>query len=638
MSKRRTHRVGRLRFGRAIGLAAAVTVVVPSLAPAQIFGNPAALYPSSPTNSIVASLPSLVTDGTGTWLIAWRSGDTLGGTIGTDADILFARSTDGGVTWTGPAALNSNAALDVGDDSEPVLAYGAGTWLAVWHSDDTLGGTLGTDPDLLVSRSTDGGMTWTPPVPLNSDAATDGASDYDWLPTVTGDSAGTWVAAWRSGAPDAVSVSRSLDGITWSAPVTFVGTGGGLAPSVATDGAGTWIVTWHASGALGGSIGFDEDILFTRSTDGGSTWTPEAPLATNAATDSGDDQEPYVTTDGAGTWVAVWYSEDTLGGTIGGDRDVLVARSTDGGATWTDPAALNTNAATDDGSRDQGARVTADGTGAFVATWYSEDTLGGTLGTDYDVLLARSTDGGATWTNPAALSATALTDAAGDFGARTATDGEGTWVAAWLTDAFGGTVVLVATGARDRAVGVAARKLVVLDKLAAGGPAKTVFVSKDRSAPIQKGTGTFLDGIGLELHLAYADGSAAGEFVIPAGASDGTSGWDLNDVRVARYTNGLAPGGDTQARLAVLKPARVFKLVGRGLGDATFDVLAAGPPTPQAIGKVVTAYCVDNEAARICHCSAFPECSYKPIGVGTGAKLVCKGGLPDATCAALGSP
>ena len=57
-----------------------------------------------------------------------------------------------------------------------------------------------------------------------------------------------------------------------------------------------------------------------------------------------------VTTDGLGTWVAVWQSGDSLGGTIGWrDWDILVARSTDDGATWTAPVPLNTNAASDVG-------------------------------------------------------------------------------------------------------------------------------------------------------------------------------------------------------------------------------------------------------------------------------------------------
>ena len=40
-------------------------------------------------------------------------------------------------------------------------------------------------------------------------------------------------------------------------------------------------------------------------------------LNTNAASDSGQDDLPKVTTDGVGGWVAVWQSSDSLGATIG---------------------------------------------------------------------------------------------------------------------------------------------------------------------------------------------------------------------------------------------------------------------------------------------------------------------------------
>ena len=42
-----------------------------------------------------------------------------------------------------------------------------------------------------------------------------------------------------------------------------------------------------------------------------------------------------VTTDGVGNWLAVWRSTENLGGTIGTDQDILVSRSSDAGATWT---------------------------------------------------------------------------------------------------------------------------------------------------------------------------------------------------------------------------------------------------------------------------------------------------------------
>ncbi|MCJ7510059.1 MAG: glycoside hydrolase, partial [Dehalococcoidia bacterium] len=120
-------------------------------------------------------------------------------------------------------------------------------------------------------------------------------------------------------------------------------------------------------------------------------WSYPAALNTNAATDSGWDELPQVTTDGVGHWVAVWQSTENLGGTIGHDWDILVARSTNNGATWTAPAALNTNAATDSGG-DWWPQVTTDGAGNWVAVWSSTENLGGTIGTDADILVARSTD------------------------------------------------------------------------------------------------------------------------------------------------------------------------------------------------------------------------------------------------------
>ena len=148
-----------------------------------------------------------MTDGAGNWVAVWASGDWLGDTIGTDYDILVARSTDAGATWTAPEALNSNAASDSGGDYSPQLATdGAGNWVAVWESTDWLGDTIDTDYDILVARSTDAGATWTAPAALNSNAASDLLGDYD--PQVATDGAGSWVAVWvGSGSAAATTTS-----------------------------------------------------------------------------------------------------------------------------------------------------------------------------------------------------------------------------------------------------------------------------------------------------------------------------------------------------------------------------------------------------------------------------------------------
>ena len=355
------------------------------------FSDPAPLNANAGTDSGADLNPQVTTDGAGNWVAVWDSTDDPG-PIGPDADVLVSRSTDNGATWAAPATLNTNAVTDSGHDTFPQVATdGAGNWVGVWDCRDSLGGTIGTDYDIVTSRSTDNGATWTAPAPLNTNAATDSGDD--------------------------------------------------AYPQVTTDGAGNWVAVWRSSDTLGGTIGMDVDVLVSRSTDNGATWTAPAALNTNAATDSGSDGNPQVTTDGAGHWVAAWQSTDTLGGTIGADYDILVSRSTDNGATWTAPAPLNTNAATDSG-HDENPQLTTDGVDNWVAVWRSSDDLGGTIGAlDADVLVSRSTDNGATWTAPAPLNTNAATDSESESGIQVTTDRAGNWVAVWhCYDSLGGTI------------------------------------------------------------------------------------------------------------------------------------------------------------------------------------------------------
>ena len=46
----------------------------------------------------------------------------------------------------------------------------------------------------------------------------------------------------------------------------------------------------------------------------GASWAASRPLNTFARSDAASDGSPEVATDGAGNWVAVWQSDDTLGG------------------------------------------------------------------------------------------------------------------------------------------------------------------------------------------------------------------------------------------------------------------------------------------------------------------------------------
>jgi hypothetical protein len=97
--------------------------------------------------------------------------------------------------------------------------------------------------------------------------------------------------------------------------------------------------------------------------------------------------------DGYGHWVAVWDSLDDLLG-FGTEHDILVARSTDDGLTWTHPKLIN-QTATIDVARDQRPHVTTDRTGNWMVVW--ELVPDPRVFADTEIVLARSTNNGASW-------------------------------------------------------------------------------------------------------------------------------------------------------------------------------------------------------------------------------------------------
>jgi len=325
--------------------------------------------------------PALSTDNAGKWLAVWYSNHDLGGISGTDFDIFYAISTDAGLTWTAPALLNSNATTDSGDDEIPKVATdGANQWVVVWNSNENLGGITGGDYDVFVARSSNGGASWTAPALLNSNGTVDGEDD--------------------------------------------------VRTELISDGLGNWVVAWSSGATLGAPTGGDLDIFVSRSSDNGATWAAASRIDSNDIDDSGDDQRPALATDGLGNWVAAWHSNDNLDGITDGDWDIFTSHSTDNGATWTTGALLNANGGSDTGV-DEFVRVTTDTAGNWIAIWDSSEDLGGVTGTDFDILFAKSTDAGLTWSAPALFNTSGTTDAEFDLVAQATTDRAGNWIGVW---------------------------------------------------------------------------------------------------------------------------------------------------------------------------------------------------------------
>lgn len=131
----------------------------------------------------------------------WAVYDNWGaGVYGEDA-IGFNKSTDGGATW--PAARKIYTGTNFGIrgnlankgnirvSSFPVMAVdrtagaNSGNLYAVWPQKSVA--PAGSDPDIVLTRSTDGGTTWTPPIRVNDDPINNGKDQY--YPWITVDQA-----------------------------------------------------------------------------------------------------------------------------------------------------------------------------------------------------------------------------------------------------------------------------------------------------------------------------------------------------------------------------------------------------------------------------------------------------------------
>lgn len=411
--------------------------------------DPSAISLSSPTAALNTNapedagsdiFPQLATDGVGQWLAIWQSSDDLSGTIGTDMDILLVRSSDDGATWTDPVVLNKTGETDTTDDVEPVIVTDAnGNWVAAWSSTEDINGTVGGDRDILFSRSADEGATWTNVGALNTNANTDSGSDERPHITTNG---GIFLAAWQSNdsptGPDYdIWVAQSFTGgASWASPILLNSTGW----SDSSDDSHPVLATDSAGNWLAvwesndASLGGDGDLMVARSTDDGATWTAPSPLNQNAPTDTGFDARPTIKTDSAGTWLVVWESNEDLGGNIGQDLDLVFVRSIDNGITWTAPQPLNNNANSDLGD-DANPSLIADSVDVWTVVWDSSENLAATTGEDVDIFYSRSADDGITWSAPALLNSNGSGDVGNDRNPKIAKSASGDRaVVVWHSD------------------------------------------------------------------------------------------------------------------------------------------------------------------------------------------------------------
>ena len=259
--------------------------------------------------------------------------------------LVVVRSFDG-INWGNPITVNTLANPDkpwIACDNTPNSPF-YGQCYIQW---DTL--NLGT---LYFSTSTDGGLTWGPPLqPAGSLVGGNGQVHIQPNGTVVVPMGTTTPANFLTGPFDLSSVSSTDGGATWNAPVTIspalqvhevfdFRTG---ASSSGIDGAGNVYVVWPDCSFRAGCS--SNDLVFSRSSDG-ATWSTPARIPIDPVTSTADHFTPGVAVDTATSsstaHLTVTYYSYSQADCTDATCQLFIGfvTSKDGGTTWSSPQTL----------------------------------------------------------------------------------------------------------------------------------------------------------------------------------------------------------------------------------------------------------------------------------------------------------
>jgi hypothetical protein len=321
-------------------------------------------------------------------------------------------SADGGRTWHDSGPLPGFSGYGLTSDVSIAFASDGTGYVCVLA-------LQGKKSGVFVSRTTDGGKTFSAPVPVFLDSSGQTFSDKPWIAVdqTDGPHAGTIYVAWNldpagtdaDAAPKRGSLgpqapgdpttglvlARSTNGgRTFSRPVLLAPFGDlfaiGAIPAVGPDGT---VYVAYASIDKNGQV---TELRMVTSTDGGATFGPPQ---TSQTVDGLPDHLPgstfrnltlpaFAVSPQDGALVVAWADMRN------GDADVLASSSSDGGTTWSQPVRVNHDPVGDGKDQFQPALAVAPN-GTFTCSWF--DRRFDPNNRLIDVEIAQSTDDGLTF-------------------------------------------------------------------------------------------------------------------------------------------------------------------------------------------------------------------------------------------------